>query len=175
MSIDIGSLTNTMITGVRHAIGDRWSAIRALAEPELRKLAETLEDVQQLYASGRITADHAVQLVEMQRNTAISAVRTVEGLGVLTAREALDAAAHAAGAVVNRLVGFKLISATKEKPMAKEKEQEVPQQSTSKTPSQEPAKSSPTGRTKEGAVRPGSSTKSTSRPVKVQFKAGKDL
>ena len=109
MSIDIGSITNTMIAGVRHAIGDRWSTIRAFAEPELRKLAQTMEDVQQMYANGEITADHAFQLVEMQRNNAMSVLCTVKGLGVRTARQALDAAARVAGAVVNRLVGFKLI------------------------------------------------------------------
>jgi len=109
MSIDVRSLTDTMIQSVRHAIGERWTSVRAIAEPELRKLAQTLEDVQQLYASGAVDAHRAFQLVEMQRNTALSVLRTVEGVGILTAREAIEAAAHAAGNVVNRLVGFKLI------------------------------------------------------------------
>ena len=53
------------------------------------------------------------------------------------------------------------------------KEQEVSKPS---TVSQDAAKTSPTGRTKEkAAVRPGSSTKPTPRPVKAKFKAGKDL
>jgi hypothetical protein len=55
------------------------------------------------------------------------------------------------------------------------KEQEIAKESTRKPISQESAKSSPAGRKKEGPVRPASSTKSTSRPVKAQFKAGKDL
>jgi len=109
MNIDVGSLTKTMVDGVRGAVGERWSAIRGVAEPELRKLAQTLEDVSQLHAEGVIDANRAFQLVEMQRNTAMSVLRTVEGLGVLTARDAIDAAAHAAGTVVNRLIGFKVI------------------------------------------------------------------
>jgi hypothetical protein len=113
MNLDIGSITGTMITGVRHAIGDRWSTIREVAEPELRKLAETLEDVQQQYADGKISADRAIQLVGMQRNAALSVLATAQGLGVLTAREALNAAARAAGNVVNRLVGFNLIEERK--------------------------------------------------------------
>jgi hypothetical protein len=36
MSIDVSSLTNTMIDGARRSIGERWPAIRAVAEPELR-------------------------------------------------------------------------------------------------------------------------------------------
>jgi hypothetical protein len=112
MSLDIGSITNTMIDGVRAAIGDRWPAIHAVAEPELRKLAQTLEDTRQQYAEGKITADRAIQLVSMQRNLALSVVLAVEGLGVATAREAINAAARAAGKVVNRLVGFNLIESS---------------------------------------------------------------
>jgi hypothetical protein len=175
MNFDVASITNTMITGVRHAIGDRWATIRALAEPELKKLAQTLEDVRELYAGQKITADHAVQLVEMQRNTAKSVLGTVEGLGLLTARDALDAAAHAAGAVVNRLVGFQLIGTTKEQVMPS-KEQEIATEPTSQPLSQESATSSPTGRTEaKTQPRPASPAKPASRPVKAQFKAGKDL
>lgn len=151
MKIDVGSLTNTMIEGVRQAIGERWSTIRAVAEPELRKLAQTIEDVSRLHAEGVIDAGRAFQFVEMQRNTALSVVRTVEGLGVRTAREAVDAAARTAGAVVNGLVGFRLISTN---PI-----------------SHEPA-SSPTGRKQNPTASP---AKPASRPVKVQFKAGKDV
>jgi hypothetical protein len=109
--------------------------------------------VQQLHGSGKIDAKRAFQLVEKQRNTALSVVRGVEGLGVRTAREAVDAAAHAAGTVVNRLVGFTLIATN---PI-----------------SQEPAKSSPTGRTKQNPTV--SPAKPAPRSVKAQFKAGKDL
>jgi hypothetical protein len=109
MSIDVTAVTNTMIQGVRRSVGERWSAIREIAEPELHKLAQTLEEVQQSYASGKIDANRAFELVEMQRNTAMSVLLAVEGLGILAAREAVDAAAEAAGSVVNRLVGFKLI------------------------------------------------------------------
>jgi len=157
MNIDVDSLTHTMIDDVRHTIGERWSTIRAVAEPELRKLAQTIEDVSQLHAKGVIDANRAFQLVEMQRNTAMSVLRTIEGLGVLTAREAVDAAAGAAGAVVNRLVGFRLIS------------------STSNSISQEPANNPSTGRTKDKADRPVSPAKPAQRPVKAKFKAGKDL
>lgn len=109
MSIDVTAVTNTMIQSVRRSVGDRWSAVRDFAEPELRKLAQTLEDVQQLHADGKIDANRAFEMVEMQRNVAMGVLKGVEGLGILTAREAIDAAAHAAGSIVNRLVGFKLI------------------------------------------------------------------
>ncbi len=151
MNIDVGSITKTMTDAVRAAVGERWSAIRAIVEPELRKLAQTLEDVRQLQADGVIDASRAFDMVQMQRNTAFGVLKTVQGLGILTAGQAIEAAAHAAGAIVNRLVGFTLIGF----PI-----------------SQEPAKSSSTGRTKETPV---SLPKPATRKVKANFKAGKDL
>jgi hypothetical protein len=54
-------------------------------------------------------------------------------------------------------------------------EKEIRKQPTGTSGSQEPAKSSPTGRTKEKGVRPASPAKPAPRPVKAKFKAGKDL
>jgi hypothetical protein len=109
MKINIGSITRFMIADARQAAAGRWPAIRALAEPELRKLAKTLEDVRKLQASGAIDASRASALVAMQRDNAVKVLRSIEGIGVLTARAAVDAAAHAAGSVVNGIFGFDLI------------------------------------------------------------------
>ena len=109
MNIDVNALTATMLNEARKAVSDRWPAIRALAETELRKLAQTLEDVNQLVANGTIDQARAAEYVRMQHNTALQVLRTVQGLGLLTARQTLEAATRAAGAVVNRLVGFDLI------------------------------------------------------------------
>jgi len=121
MNLDVHAITKSMIDGVRGAIGGRWSTIRLVAEPELRKLAQTLEDVQQLYARGAVTADRASQMFEMQRNTALTVLRSIEGLGVLTARQAVDAAVRTAGLIVNRLVGFRLIGGSSAPPSMKAK------------------------------------------------------
>lgn len=109
MNIDVNALTDTMLAEARNAVSDRWPSIRALAETELRKLAQTLEDVNQLVANGTIDQSRAAELVRIQHTTAFQVLRTVQGLGLLTARQTLDAATRAAGAVVNRLVGFDLI------------------------------------------------------------------
>ena len=107
--LDLGSVTEAMTGAVRHTIGERWSLIRAVAEPELRKLAQTLDDVQQMHAKGEIDFTHAAQLVEMQRNAAVKVLLTIPGLGILTARPAVDSAVHAVAHVVNRVTGIKLL------------------------------------------------------------------
>ena len=110
MKLDVRSLGTTMIDAARNATPDRWSAMRALGEPELRRLAQSIARVQQRYAAGEIDRKRATQLIVMHRDTTISVMKTVEGFGLKTARDAVDAAANAAGAIVNRLVGFRLIA-----------------------------------------------------------------
>jgi len=109
MNFDVSALTTTMTEAVRGAIGDRWSTVRELAEKELGKLAQTLEDVRDLHARGTIDEGRAWDIVEIQRNTLLTVLRGVKGIGILTARGAVDAAGRAAAEVVNRLLGFKVI------------------------------------------------------------------
>ena len=85
------------------------TAGRRSAPLRRRKLAQTLSDVHHLHANGVITTPRAQELVRMQRNTFLSVLRSVQGLGLLAARSATDAAATAAGEIVNRIIGFKLI------------------------------------------------------------------
>ena len=114
MQLDVSSLQQSMTDSVRTALGDdRWSAMGAVAEIEFRRLAQALEDVNQLLQAGKIDAKRAMQIVRMHRNSAESVLTTVKGLGVRTGRQAIAAAADAAGLVVNRLVGFDLISTSR--------------------------------------------------------------
>lgn len=109
MNIDVTSVIDAMTAALRKAAGKRWSAVRNVMEPELRELALTIEKVGAMYASGEIDANRASELVAMQRNTAVSALKAIEGFGAIAARDAISAAARAAGRLVNRIAGFTLI------------------------------------------------------------------
>jgi len=109
MRFDIEVLTQSMLDAARGAVSNRWPKLRALAEVELRKLAQTLIDVQRLHAAGDIDAKRARLLVQMQQNAARSALGTVRGLGVLAAEQATEAAVGAVARLVNGVAKFKLL------------------------------------------------------------------
>lgn len=113
MSLDVRVLTKSMLDGARAAVSGRWPKLQALAEVELRKLAQTLIDVHQLVAAGAIDEKRARLLVRMQQNTARSVLATVRGLGVLTAEQATEAAVGAVARAVNGAVKFKLLGEVK--------------------------------------------------------------
>lgn len=109
MSLDVQALTQAMLDGARAAVSDRWPKLRALAEVELHKLAQTLIDVQQLLRSGEIDEKRACLLVRLQQNTARSALATVRGLGLRAAEQATEAAVGAVTRRINSAVKFKLL------------------------------------------------------------------
>ena len=113
MSLDVNALTKSMLDAARDAVSERWPRLRALAEVELRKLAQTLLDVQGLVETGAIDQKRARLLVQMQQNTARSVLATVRGLGVLAAEQATEAAIGSVARLVNSVVKFKLLGEVK--------------------------------------------------------------
>lgn len=113
MTFNLETLTKSMLDGAREAVSDRWPQLRALAEVEMRKLAQTLIDVHQLLEAGDIDDKRARVIVRIQQNTARSVLCTVRGLGVLAAEQATEAAVAAVARLVNAAVKFKLLKEVK--------------------------------------------------------------
>lgn len=114
MSLDVQALTKTMIDAVRAAVSGRWPALRALAEVELHKLAQSMLDVYALVQSGDISQSHARRLMRMHQNAARGVFCTVKGYGVLTAERATNAAIRAVANTVNTVLQFRLLEGGKE-------------------------------------------------------------
>ena len=110
MQFDVRSLRQSMTDAVRNAVGPkRWLKIKPIAEEYMKTLAAALESTRRMRANDEIDDRRAFVLVEIQRKAARQALQTIQGIGVQTANEAIDAATTAVRAVVNRLIGFKLI------------------------------------------------------------------
>jgi hypothetical protein len=109
MSVDVEALGTGMIAAAREVVATRWPALRALAEVELRRLAISLQDVARLLQDGDINAERARHLIHIHRVTAHSVMKTVEGLGLKTAKDATGAALRSASSIINRAVGFNLL------------------------------------------------------------------
>jgi hypothetical protein len=112
MSFDVISLAEAMTVAASKSV-ICWPAIRLVAESELRRFAETLEEVRSLYAEGIIEEDEAMDIAGAHRVAAQTALRSVQSVGVMTARAAaprvMKAAVGEARLTVNRTVGFPLI------------------------------------------------------------------
>jgi hypothetical protein len=109
VSLDVKQLAETMIGAARDAANERWPQIQAIAELELRRLAQSIEDVGRLVADGEIDESRARQHAHMHQLTARSVLTTVEGLGLHTAEQATHAAIRSVAKVVNGALKFALL------------------------------------------------------------------
>jgi hypothetical protein len=87
----------------------QWRDAGVYAEGEFRKLAQTVTTIASLRARRRITRPQAELLLEMQHNAMRSVLLTVEGIGILAAEAAINAALGAARDTLNRAIGWRLL------------------------------------------------------------------
>jgi len=108
-AFDVTALGSAMIDAARGAVAERWPALQALAELELRRLAGALADIGSLLAKREIDLRRAQTLVQIHKLSVRSVLRSVEGLSLVAAEQTLDAIVLAGAAIVNRAVGLKLL------------------------------------------------------------------
>ena len=112
MSFDIISMTGAMTEAASRSVLC-WPAIRSVAQCELRRFAEMLEDVRRLYANGVIEEDEAFGIASVHRNSVQTALREIQNVSELAMRAAaarvIKAAVHEVRPEVNRTMGFPLI------------------------------------------------------------------
>lgn len=109
MSLDVNELAQTMLGAARDAVSDRWPQIQDLAEVEFQRLAMSIADIGRLVAAGKIDESRARQHAHIHQINARAIIATVEGLGLHTAEQALNAGIRSVTRVVNGVVKFALL------------------------------------------------------------------
>lgn len=109
MSLDVQAIATAMIDAARAETAGRWPELRALGEPELRRLALALDDVAGLQAAGSIKEPHARQLAHLYQIGARSVLQTVDGIALFTAERTIHAGIRAVARTVNGAVEFALL------------------------------------------------------------------
>lgn len=101
LRVPVSELGEIMVGAARTDVARRWPQMAALADLELRRLAQALVDVAGLLASGAINEPRARQIVHIHQLAARSVLLTVEDIGLVTAEQAIHAGIRAAAAEVN--------------------------------------------------------------------------
>ncbi|MEL7022222.1 MAG: hypothetical protein AAGL69_00555 [Pseudomonadota bacterium] len=109
MSLRVSTLAKQMLQAAKVEVADKWPEVRVYAESEARKLAQTLVMIQKLKAADRITKKQAEILLDMQKQTSRVVLLTIEGLTLLAAEGAINAAIRSIRDTVNDAIGWRLI------------------------------------------------------------------
>lgn len=109
MALSVASLASSMLAAAKGSVTTGWNTLAPFAQTQFTNIAQQIMDIEAQLAAGSITQAQASLLLDMQKNASRAALLSVEGIGLLTAQNAINAALAAVAAAVNGALGFALL------------------------------------------------------------------
>ena len=102
-------LVSTMVSAAKGSLGTDWIKVATYAESEFERLAASLANIAKLVADKRISGQEAESLLRIHRNTTMTVMLTVEGMGIIAVETAINAALGAVKDLVNGAAGVRIL------------------------------------------------------------------
>ncbi len=109
MTFDVASLAESMLAAARIPLGAAWNEARPFAQTQFTNIAQQIVAIKEQRLAGTLTEEQAVLLLDMQTNASRSVLLTIEGIGLLAAQDAINAALAVVTQFVNTALGFALL------------------------------------------------------------------
>ncbi len=109
MPLDVGAIVESMGTSAAGVLKSKWPGVRSFATTEFQKIAQTVVAIGEGVASGQITEEQAPLLLDMQKNASRAVLAALEGMTLIAAEQAINAALNAVKGPINAFVGFALL------------------------------------------------------------------
>ena len=109
MAIDISKLAEDMLNAAKGPLTKQWPDIKDYAETETKKIAESIAAIERMKLAGKITEEKARLQIDIQKNATRTVLLTVEGIGIVSAEQAINAALNVVRDTVNKAIGWTLL------------------------------------------------------------------
>jgi hypothetical protein len=109
MALSASQLGKDILAALKGTLTEKWPEIKEYGEAESKKLAQALVMIEALKVSGKINEEQAALHLEIQKNASRTVLLTIEGLGILAAEAAINAALNVVKDAVNTALGFALL------------------------------------------------------------------
>jgi hypothetical protein len=107
--LKLGETKASMIVGVKNVIKDGWPQVKNFAEVEMKLLAQSIIEINSLAVSKKISKAEARSLMRQHKNATTAVLAGIEGMSILLAEQAVNAALSAIRDAVNTAAGFKIV------------------------------------------------------------------
>jgi hypothetical protein len=107
--IDLNDMLKQMVQSVRKVLKSSWKEVKPFAEQQLRSFIENIRLIDELKSKGKITEEKARLHLSIQREAARTVLLTIEGIGILTAENAINSAIQVIRTTVNKAIGWVLL------------------------------------------------------------------
>jgi hypothetical protein len=105
----MAKMLKQMLAAAAVPLKKQYPGAKDYLQSELKKIAESIVFIENQLALGKMTPDEARLQLDIQRNASRTVLLTMEGLGVLAAEAAINAALGVVKDTVNTAVGFALL------------------------------------------------------------------
>jgi signal transduction protein with GAF and PtsI domain len=109
MALDPIQLATTMLSAALGVLKKKTPEIQQYAETEFKKIAETIATIAKMVAAGQMGEEEAKLHLQIQASASRAVLLCVEGLGLLAAEAAINAALASVKDLVNAALPFKLL------------------------------------------------------------------
>ncbi len=108
-NIDITKVATDMLNAAKGVLTAQWATVEPFAKLQFKQLAQNLELIIGLKLSGKITEEQTQLLLSMHQHSQIILLTSLQGISIVTAENAINAALSVAKDAVNTAIGFPLI------------------------------------------------------------------
>jgi N-acetylmuramic acid 6-phosphate (MurNAc-6-P) etherase len=109
MPIDVNATAQSMLNAMLGILQQNYPNTQTHATSEAAKLAHSLAQIVELKVAGQINEGEAALLLEMQKNATRAVFLSIEGMGLLMAEQAINAALGVVRQAINTAIGFVLL------------------------------------------------------------------
>ena len=109
MSLNISDLVTPMLNAVKNSLAHDWPKAEDYATAEMKRLAQSLIDIQELIVEGKVNEQQAKPLMNVYKNTAVMVFIAIEGLGIIAVENAINAALGVVRETVNAATGIAIL------------------------------------------------------------------
>lgn len=88
---------------------ENWSEVKDFAEPEAKKIAQTIKNMEKLIANGQLTEVEARAYFKMQLDSTKSVFASLQGLSMVTVERGINNSMSQLNDMVSSKLGFTLI------------------------------------------------------------------
>jgi len=100
----IGKITDA----IKVALGEKWDEAQDFAESEAKKFAQNIAEITLWKETGKITEEQGKVLLRMHQRSMKMVLTALEGISLVLAEKAINAAIDAIGDIVNGIIGWDL-------------------------------------------------------------------
>lgn len=107
--IDIKELASEMLSASKDVLKKEWKQVAPIAEIHIKTIIHNLEQIAELKLNKKITEEQAKLHLTIQKESFKTILLSFEGIGIITAEKAINAALNVIRTSVNRTIGWRLL------------------------------------------------------------------